>query len=608
MPGITEPDWLLAESSNEAVGGLLDEASGLVGELELEPLRQIPDAAERIGASVIRPLRAVLGRTGPQPPAPPRSPAALATAPTRRLHRLAVAATVLRGRPDPLPEVMEATAALQDLAVRVAAAEGPQALADCLAELAAPMAQVPVGIQVMTDGPYLVANAKQVTDHLGVPVPVRPQMALCRCGASASKPWCDGSHARVGFSGAKDPKRVPDRRESYPGLQVTVLDNRGICAHSGYCTDRLPTAFHAGSEPFVTASGARMDDIVQAARNCPSGALSFAVDGVEQREQVDQAGREPAIEVSKDGPYRVTGGIPLVDGHGEPEHRAAGASLEHYSLCRCGQSQNKPFCSGMHYYVNFADPVYPADKEYTLYEWAGGYPALLRATRIFYQKYVPQEPLLAPLFAAMEVDHPERVAAWLSEVFGGPKFYSQRYGGYERMLSQHIGKGINEGMRSRWAALMYQSVADAGLPNDADFKAAFIAYIEWGSRLAVENSQTTARPPEHMPVPRWWWVCDATPWSRVSALAPEPEEEEQPAALPGPEEQVSFAAHVKPLFRTRDRQSMKFVFDLWSFADVRTHADAILARLRNGTMPCDGAWPAEKVAVFARWVESGKPE
>jgi hypothetical protein len=63
---------------------------------------------------------------------------------------------------------------------------------------------------------------------------------------------------------------------------------------------------------------------------------------------------------------------------------------------------------------------------------------------------------------------------------------------------------------------------------------------------------------------------------------------------------------VKPLFREVDRQSMRFAFDLWSHEDVRQHADAILDRLRAGTMPCDGAWPAARLDVFERWVESGR--
>jgi truncated hemoglobin YjbI len=286
--------------------------------------------------------------------------------------------------------------------------------------------------------------------------------------------------------------------------------------------------------------------------------------------------------------------------------RNAGASREHYSLCRCGHSQNKPFCSGMHFSVNFVDPQPDPEHEPTLFEWAGGFPALLRMTQLFYEKYVPDDPLLSPLFADMSPDHPQRVAAWLGEVFGGPKAYTETYGGYPRMISQHLGKGITEAKRARWVQLLTRSADEAGLPADAEFRAAFTAYLEWGSRIAVENSTVGAKPPPNLPVPRWWWVCDATPGARISALAPQ-DEEDQPVTLPAPDEAVSFDQHIKPLFRSTDRRSMHFAFDLWSYDDVSTHAEAILDRLRAGTMPCDGAWPTPKVESFQRWVDGGKP-
>ena len=71
-------------------------------------------------------------------------------------------------------------------------------------------------------------------------------------------------------------------------------------------------------------------------------------------------------------------------------------------------------------------------------------------------------------------------------------------------------------------------------------------------------------------------------------------------------EPVSFEIDVKPLFRERDRKSMEFAFDLWSADDVSENADAILDRLKAGTMPCDGAWPKEQVDLFERWVARGK--
>ena len=70
---------------------------------------------------------------------------------------------------------------------------------------------------------------------------------------------------------------------------------------------------------------------------------------------------------------------------------------------------------------------------------------------------------------------------------------------------------------------------------------------------------------------------------------------------------ISFEQHIKPLFRERDRQSMKWAFDLWSHDDVARNSAAILERLRNGTMPCDGAWPDDQITAFERWVELGTP-
>jgi CDGSH-type Zn-finger protein/truncated hemoglobin YjbI/ferredoxin len=583
----------------QAMERLLAAARGLASDLAAG--READgDVERRLRRSVIRPLERVSPQDGESGGGTPHGPATVA----ERLWLLAEDATRLRAAVD-TDELQEATAALQDLAHRAALAGDPDTAADRLSRLREIQSALPARIRTASDGPYLVTNVERLTTWLGEPQVALPQMALCRCGASATKPFCDGAHADAGFSGAKDPERVPDRRDQYAGQQVEILDNRGLCAHSGFCSDRLATVFRVDQEPFVAPSGARMDEIIRAVRACPSGALSFAIDGREARDEVDQD-RPPAIEVSKDGPYRVTGAIELEGPGGAAEPRNEGASHEHFSLCRCGHSQNKPFCSGMHWRIGFRDPVPDPDHAPTLFEWAGGFPALTRMTRIFYSKYVPEDPLLAPLFANMSPDHPERVAAWLGETFGGPKAYSEGYGGYVRMVSQHLGKALREEQRARWVQLLARSADDAGLPADPEFRAAFTAYLEWGSRIALENSQPGAHPPKQMPVPRWWWVCDATPGSRPSALAPEPEQE-APVALPGADDAVSFERHIRGLFRRMDRESMRFAFDLWSHEDVARHADAILDRLQAGTMPCDGAWAEDRLDAFRRWVEAGKP-
>jgi hypothetical protein len=157
--------------------------------------------------------------------------------------------------------------------------------------------------------------------------------------------------------------------------------------------------------------------------------------------------------------------------------------------------------------------------------------------------------------------------------------------------------------------MLCQCADDAKLPNDAEFRAAFVAYLEWGSRIGQENSQQHAVPPPNMPVPRWWWVCNATPGARISALASDPENKGGATiTLPGSGETPSFERHIKTLFRTLDRESMRFAFDLWSHDDVAKHAEAILKRLQAGTMPCDGAWPPAQIAVFEQWVVAGMPE
>ena len=126
----------------------------------------------------------------------------------------------------------------------------------------------------------------------------------------------------------------------------------------------------------------------------------------------------PPIEITADGPYRVTGRIPLAGADGEPVARADGASAEHYALCRCGHSRNKPFCSGMHWYVGFTDP--PRRPSPTLFEHAGGLGPLTRAARLLHEKHIPADPLLAPVFADMPADQPQALAGWLAAAFGGP--------------------------------------------------------------------------------------------------------------------------------------------------------------------------------------------
>jgi len=207
------------------------------------------------------------------------------------------------------------------------------------------MSQAPT-IDCRPNGPYLVKNLEALGNSRGDAIPTKPAMALCRCGGSANKPFCDGTHQKSGFSGAKVTDGSADKRETYRGRSIAIHDNRGICAHAGHCTDGLAAVFKYGAEPWIDPDGAKIEAIIETIRRCPSGALSYTLDDVEQRDQQ----REPRITVTKDGPYAVVGGVRLT---GEPW--GAGASTEHYTLCRCGGSKNKPFCDGTHSSIGFRD-------------------------------------------------------------------------------------------------------------------------------------------------------------------------------------------------------------------------------------------------------------
>ena len=151
----------------------------------------------------------------------------------------------------------------------------------------------------------------------------------------------------------------------------------------------------------------------------------------------------------------------------------------------------------------------------TLYEWAGGPEALERLTEVFYDKVQRGRPARAGL-----PRHGPRAPAarghWLAEVFGGPPRYTEEHGGYPHMLAKHRGLALTEEQRRRWVSLICDAADEAGLPADPEFRSAFVAYIEWGTRLALANSQPGADAAAEAPVPHWGWG-EAPPYAtRVS--------------------------------------------------------------------------------------------
>jgi CDGSH-type Zn-finger protein len=217
-------------------------------------------------------------------------------------------------------------------------------------------------IMPLSNGPYYLINDMEpkVVENLqnskGESLSTIRGVSLCRCGASKNKPFCDGTHGTIGFSSENKEDvndshhTVKDKRKSYVGKGITIHDNRRICSHAAECVNNLPSVFKLNARPWINADAAETEEeIINTIKKCPSGALSYSVDGIEYR---DQNERKPMITISKGGPYLVTGGIELI---GDNIQFAEGSSKEHYTLCRCGASNNKPFCDGMHRVINFKD-------------------------------------------------------------------------------------------------------------------------------------------------------------------------------------------------------------------------------------------------------------
>jgi hemoglobin len=142
----------------------------------------------------------------------------------------------------------------------------------------------------------------------------------------------------------------------------------------------------------------------------------------------------------------------------------------------------------------------------SLFEWLGGETVLNKLMVDFYDKVLKDE-LLKPIFDHMSDEHRLHVGHFIGEVFKGPKSYTQQDGGsHASMVAHHLGKMLTENQRRRWMDLLLETADQNGLPSDPEFRSAFIAYLEWGSRIAVVNSHSTINPlDDHDPMPSWGW-------------------------------------------------------------------------------------------------------
>ncbi len=212
----------------------------------------------------------------------------------------------------------------------------------------------PNGPLIVTGSPPLVRKSPVHSEHdeplawkTSDPIAGdRATYALCRCGASSNKPFCDGTHATAGFEAddTADASTYADRSTVLGGSGITVRDDRSICAHAGFCGTRVTNIWKQVAD--TDDSTVRLA-VINEVEKCPSGAITYRFDGDDDDTEPDYPTQ---IAVTDNGPLWVTGGLPVTT--------SAGTTIEARSrvtLCRCGQSSNKPLCDGSHHDAGFAD-------------------------------------------------------------------------------------------------------------------------------------------------------------------------------------------------------------------------------------------------------------
>ena len=211
-------------------------------------------------------------------------------------------------------------------------------------------------VKVQPNGPYVVSGAvplrakEPVMSEHGEPLTWRTQevtdrgvaYALCRCGGSANKPYCDGAHASNDFDGteAAPTDSFDDRRTTYPGTGIDVHDDRGICVHAGFCGNQVSNVWKMAPKTDDTVVRGQVMAMIE---RCPSGALTYEVAGTEIEPDLPVE-----IAVIPDGPLWLSGGLPVERSDGEPVE-----IRNRVTLCRCGHSNVKPLCDGSHKEAGF---------------------------------------------------------------------------------------------------------------------------------------------------------------------------------------------------------------------------------------------------------------
>ncbi len=201
-------------------------------------------------------------------------------------------------------------------------------------------------IVVRENGFIRAENIPSLKNATGKEMDLRPVMAMCRCGQSSNKPFCDGSHKKTGFDGSTADNSEDQKVYSYAGADIEVHYSKHLCSHAAECGRLADAVFNTAQKPWIQPDNGTVEQIKAAVKACPSGALRYSEKGGEpQHIPTGTTG----ISIQKNGPYWVQN-IPI-------EGRDTGpvGTKDKYVLCRCGLSRNKPYCDGTHRDANWSD-------------------------------------------------------------------------------------------------------------------------------------------------------------------------------------------------------------------------------------------------------------
>jgi len=221
-------------------------------------------------------------------------------------------------------------------------------------------------IVVLKNGPYLVygdiplvrkrkivsaENNDALTWQKTELIPTEDTYALCRCGQSSSKPFCDGTHARVDFDGTEtaDPRPFEEQQIVHEGNGISVRRVGSLCMHAAFCVGRvrrIPAMMRDSDDTDIRAH------IIGLIEHCPSGSYTYAMSPEGEEIEPDLAVTIAVTEEERGlaGCLWVTGGVPVVRADGQPFE-----TRNRVTLCRCGASANKPLCDGTHRTIEFRE-------------------------------------------------------------------------------------------------------------------------------------------------------------------------------------------------------------------------------------------------------------